>query len=106
VVLGMALAAFLGMVLAAILGMALAALLSMVLAAILVTLRGFVAAARPVAASAAVVTMVMVVLMVMMVRAARVFVMVTTPLVAAMCVTGALGLPSRCLSRYPQRICR
>ena len=37
---------------------------------------------------------------------ATVFVMVTTPFVLAMRVTCALGFPSRCLSRYPQRICR
>jgi hypothetical protein len=90
--------------------MVLTAILGMALAAILVIFRAFVTAARPVVAFATVVAMVMVVMMVFVfvatVFVARVFVMVTTPLVVAMRVTFAPALPSRCLSRYPQRLCR
>jgi hypothetical protein len=102
----------LGMVLAAILAMVLATILGKALAAVLVIFRAFVTAARPFAAFATVVTMVMVVVMMMVfvfvatVFMARVFAMVATPLVPAMCVAFAPTLPSRCLSRYPQRICR
>jgi hypothetical protein len=93
-------------VFAMVLGIALAAILGMALSAILVTFRAFVTAARPFAASATVVMVAMVVFVARVFVVATAFVMVRTPLVVAMRVTGALALPSRCLSRYPQRICR